>query len=396
MSDTLATSAEPAPNARHFLAERAPDCLDTKRSKSKHPRFPVLAVGIIAGVAVILLAILTKSSWHDKQPIAGSEPAVPTSIGYTIPTSASSVPFVGCKSDGQNGPEEAPSGSPEVVLISAQDAQRLAYYKSKETFGVLAPRDWHCFAVYGSNGESLFVSPDPINSANFFSDGWKGFTGPAIQISHLYGGTSGRFSVAKTIAQVFPAHRIFAEEVIKEGIEPASSFPFGPYPNDKLTYRSDEIVEYQTPAYAEGLGTKSRLQSDANPISGVAILTGRDPDLVQLSLRLPPDDTSLAAAITWQVEVDSAGQPQNSVTAGQSQDVKDVDRKLFECLAPKAQYGEYSSYDGGKSAGELVTRKCFDESEAWIKSCHSTGDSEDICLAKALGIAQLVIKQFGK
>jgi len=69
---------------------------------------------------------------------------------------------------------------------------------------------------------------------------------------------------------------------------------------------------------------------------------------------------------------------------------------LFECLAPKAQYGEYSSYDGGKSAGELVTRKCFDESEAWIKSCHSTGDSEDICLAKALGIAQLVIKQFGK
>ena len=134
----------------------------------------------------------------------------------------------------------------------------------------------------------------------------KGFTGPVIQISTEIGDTSGRFGVARTIARVFPSHKAFVRRVIAEGIEPASDFPSGPYPKDRLIYKSKEIVEYQTPAQTDGLGTQSRLQKNADPIRGVAILVGSDPDLVFLAARLPPNKADLASIIIRQVELDSA------------------------------------------------------------------------------------------
>jgi hypothetical protein len=83
------------------------------------------------------------------------------------------------------------------------------------------------------------------------------------------------------------------------------SHPFGPYPNDKLLYKSNEIVEYQTPAGRDGLGTKSRLPKNSDPISGVAILAGADTDLFQLSSRLPPNLAGLTPTIIRQVERDA-------------------------------------------------------------------------------------------
>ena len=89
---------------------------------------------------------------------------------------------------------------------------------------------------------NLFVTPDPIDPKAPFSDSWKGFSGQAIDISYVVGGTSGRFEIAKIIARVFPEYKAFAENVIAEGLEPAGDFPFGPYPNDKLTYRSKSML----------------------------------------------------------------------------------------------------------------------------------------------------------
>jgi hypothetical protein len=142
------------------------------------------------------------------------------------------VPFVGCEAGGQEGPAAAPQGQSKVVSISAAAAQRLAYYKPAHGAGTLAPRGWHCFGTYGSSGTNLYVSPEPLSSADVFSTNWKGFSGPVVQLSVEDGGTSGRFAVARTIARVFPAHTKFVKDVIAEGIEPASSFPSGPYPND--------------------------------------------------------------------------------------------------------------------------------------------------------------------
>lgn len=221
-------------------------------------------------------------------------------------TATAAVPFIGCQSDGQLGPLKAPKGRTKVVQIHAQTASRLAYYKVEHGLGVLAPRGWNCFGTYGSSGSSLYVSPQPINATMVFSDNWKGFSGTVIQLTDEYGGTSGRFSVAGMIARVFPSHTAFVHEVIANGFAQANDFPSGPHPNDQLIYKSKEIVEYQTPAQTDGLGTQSRLQKNADPIRGVAILVGSDPDLVFLAARLPSDRTDLTSIIIRQVELDSA------------------------------------------------------------------------------------------
>ncbi len=216
------------------------------------------------------------------------------------------VPFAGCASDGQAGPQAAPTGQSLAVAIPAAIAKRLAYYKAEYSSGVLAPRGWNCFSTYGSNGASIFVSPDPIDPKAFFSQDWKGFPGQVIQLSWDSGGTSGRFEVAEVIARVFPAYKTFVQKVIAEGIEPASDFPFGPYPSDKLTYRGKNIVEFVTPADAHGLGTDSLLLMNASPIDGVAIISGVDTDLTRLSARVPAADSDLIPAMIGQAEKEAA------------------------------------------------------------------------------------------
>jgi hypothetical protein len=186
-----------------------------------------------------------------------------------------SVPFVGCQSDGQTGPMKAPRGKAQVVPIAADVAQQLAYYSSAEGFGVLAPRRWYCFGTYGSGGERLFVIPTPVDTRNLFTDDWRGFLGPAVELTHSYGNTSGRFNVAEIIARVFPAYKAFATNVMKE-LSPPDTFSLGPYPKDLLTSKSATVVEYTTPAQTEGLGTHSDLKKNDSPIDGVTILVGAD------------------------------------------------------------------------------------------------------------------------
>ena len=212
------------------------------------------------------------------------------------------VPFVGCKSDGQLGPRKAPKGVSRILPINKERAQRLAYYQTDDGWGVLAPRGWYCFETYGSNGVFLFVSPEPLDAKTIFATSWEGFTGPVVQMSVEYGGTSGRFSVAQTIARVFPAQRAFVQKVLAEGVESTSDFPFGPYPDDKLTYKNEEMVEYETPAHTDGLGTRSRIQKNSDSIRGVAILAGKDTDLFFLAARLPSEMNDLTSIIVQQVE----------------------------------------------------------------------------------------------
>ena len=129
---------------------------------------------------------------------------------------------------------------------------------------------------------------------------------PFKYLSYL-GDTSGRFIVARFIARLFPAQKAFVQSVIREGIQPASEFPFGPYPKDKLTIRSDEVVEYQTPPNSEGLGTMSGLPKNDNWIDGVVILDSetRDFFLQYLAVRLPSDMHDLTPLIVKQTERNS-------------------------------------------------------------------------------------------
>lgn len=221
-------------------------------------------------------------------------------------TSSSRVPFVGCPEDGQLGPHLAPKESAPELPIPAAAAQRLAYYRAEHGPGVLAPRGWHGFGTYGSNGASIFVTPQPIKPDDLFSDKWHGFTGPAIQASLTEGGTSGRFEIARFIARLFPKQKDFVQTVIDEKIEPASAFPYGPFPKDQLKYCGANVVEYHTPPNAEGLGTQSRLRRNKNAIDGVVILLDGGEHMSRLAVRLPPDSRDLKSIIIQQFEEKNA------------------------------------------------------------------------------------------
>lgn len=214
------------------------------------------------------------------------------------------VPFVGCAADGQTGPAEAPVGTGKLVQIDEEIARKLAYYKATFGPGILAPRGWHCFNVYGSSASLTFVAPEAIPENQMLMDDWKGFKGSAVQISEVYGGSSGRFNVARVMARVFPKYKAFVQRVVDEGLEPADSFPSGPFPEDHLLYKNDRIVEYTTPANTKGLGTMSRLKGNDRPIVGAAMLVHDDPDMRNVSIRLPPELANLSPYIIQQAEIE--------------------------------------------------------------------------------------------
>lgn len=216
----------------------------------------------------------------------------------------SAVPFVGCPSDGQVGPLKVPTGKAKLLSIPPEAAAHLAWYQAEQGSGLLGPRGWHCFSTYGSNGSSLFVTPQPLSSKTFFSEHGTSFTGPAIQLSEMIGDTSGRFSVALSIARLFPAHRDFAESVRNEHLL-INQLPAGPAPTDKLHYLSKESVEFTTPANHDGEGTHTLLVKNDLPITGVVMLTGQELSCTTLAVRLPPDLAKLAPTITHQLERDN-------------------------------------------------------------------------------------------
>ena len=203
------------------------------------------------------------------------------------------VPFVGCPSDGQQGPQPAPRNG-HVPSVSAAAAPQLAYYASRE-LGVLAPRGWHCLGLEGSNGSSLIVTPEPHHSRDFLN-GTPPLRGPFVQIAFSYGGTSGRFEVATVIARVFPEHLDFARRVAAEWM--SEPLPRGPYPGDRLVRLRPNAVGYTTPAGQAGLGTDNGLAAGDRPINGLVILQlGAEPNLVKLDVRLPAAQAGLATPI---------------------------------------------------------------------------------------------------
>jgi hypothetical protein len=132
-----------------------------------------------------------------------------TGVPANLQLATVSVPFVGCPSSGQSETFEAPQGTSRSVPISPNDARVLAYYKSADGIGLLAPRGWYCEGVSGSSGYALFLSPNRIDRTQ---PGWNGFAGSAIEVYHISSENgSGRFEIAEIIARVFPAYKAIAK-----------------------------------------------------------------------------------------------------------------------------------------------------------------------------------------
>ena len=215
-----------------------------------------------------------------------------------------SVPFVGCVSYGQANVVEPPKGTSKSVSVSAKDAQALAWYTSADGDGLLAPRGWYCEGFSCSSGAMLVLSPQPIDRHLTSSEG---FSGPAIEVDHTNWQSSGRYQIAEVVLRLFPAYRAFATRTM-EAME--LSLPSDPYPKDTLRRKSKTVVEYDTSAHTEGLEKQSWPKKNGSSISGVAILIGDPPDLLLLSVRLPPNLSRLTPLIVHHLESDSTHQEQ--------------------------------------------------------------------------------------
>lgn len=255
--------------------------------------------------AAVLAALLMTTTGSP-----GSEPAFEPDRGLAErflsdlhegqpPGTSAEVPTVGCPADGQQGPTEAPRLPPTVKApIPSATARRLAYYGSGVSVGVLAPRGWRCFARYGSDGTVTIVAPPDAPPAVFTIDAGR-TAGPAVILTDTDGSTSGRFTVAKIAARVFPAARGFAESVRAEEIVDRKDFVFAPWPADKLNRLSERAVAFETPPGASGLGDAPPLARGTAPVRGLAVLVGGldQPSLRVLRVRLAAADAALYPAI---------------------------------------------------------------------------------------------------
>ena len=210
----------------------------------------------------------------------------------------STVPFVGCPLDGQTGPQPAPTGKPQVVQVSVGVASQVAYY-SAGGIGVIAPRGWHCFGIYGSSGGSLYVSPQPVPK-DLLEGSRAGIPGPGIILSEFEGQGFGRGQVAQPIARAFPARREFTDKA-RELFE--FEVPSGPYPTDKLVHNGDSEVEFSTSAGMDGLGTYSGMKKGER-IEGMVILEGAGEFISHLAIRLPRGMEGLTPEIKRQFKYD--------------------------------------------------------------------------------------------
>jgi hypothetical protein len=196
------------------------------------------------------------------------------------------VAFVGCPADGQQGPQQPPTGAAVAVDLAPKLAAHLAYYKGDYGPGLFAPAGWHCRTWYGSAGAFTVVTPDvPPTSGDLAHT----LSGPGVEVEQKSGGTSGRFAVAEVSARFFPdLMRDFIRQVRDEKLTKDSAFDVRPYPDDVLYPISENMIEFLTPAGRSGFGTEGLAKSDL-PISGVVAIADPhgEPSLLVLRIRLP-------------------------------------------------------------------------------------------------------------
>jgi hypothetical protein len=224
---------------------------------------------------------------------------------------SSVVPFIGCESEGMSGHVDAPSGKPLRLRISQKNAARLAYYSVLPGLSALAPRGWHCIDIYGSNGADLLITPQ-LMDANAAVEALQGrkLDGPAVVLTFSNGFSSGREEVASVVSRVFPAHlRLVRDAARNAEIDVPVPAYLGPFPGDRLRYRSSESLAFTTPAGRQGIGTLlAPLQPSTQSIYGVQILVkdrGDCCDLLSLSVRLPSNYSDVVPILQREVQRES-------------------------------------------------------------------------------------------
>jgi hypothetical protein len=179
-----------------------------------------------------------------------------------------------------------------VVLRAA--AESLAWYVSAHA-AVLAPRGWHCFDVYGSDGHWLFVAPQRLTADQLDVDR-RGFRGAVVMFGYSYGGTSGRWTVAERIGRYFPRHRGFIRDLRERDPVP-HDYPTAPYSGDRILSRTATRIRILTPAGVRGQGSDFLARSTLPTESLIMLDPDNEMSAATISVRLPRAQVGLSPAI---------------------------------------------------------------------------------------------------
>jgi hypothetical protein len=192
---------------------------------------------------------------------------------------------------------------PETIPVKVPigTASYLSFYSAHDQLdaGVLAPKGWSCFGTYGSGGSTLYVTPFEIEGP--ILDRAKRIGKSSAVVSNFaIGDTSGRFTVARMAARLFPQTRSFVESVLSEGLVDTKDFAFEIVSSDAIDRLSDSAIKFSTPAGKQGLGTVLLESSSDLPISGLVLLDQYAPNgfnLEHLAVRLSARDEPLISSI---------------------------------------------------------------------------------------------------
>jgi len=187
----------------------------------------------------------------------------------------STVPFVGCPADSDNG-NVAQTGSPISVNIPSNTASRLAFYVSFN-LSVLGPRGWACSGYQAGN----------INRLDVYPAGSNGGKAPVIEVSE-----NDNIYFPIKLGLYFP--KIISTEAIKENAldfkETEKQFVVPQFPNDRLTYLNSWAFEFVTPPDKIGLGNQIVFLPKSPEFSDYGILSipqVGDSEVFAVGIQLP-------------------------------------------------------------------------------------------------------------
>ncbi len=207
------------------------------------------------------------------------------------------VTMVECPANDQTAGARPVAADTMSAPVAPATAGQIAYYRAEHSPGVYAPKGWSCRAWDGLNGSALVVTPKRIEPPYF---PLPRITGPAVMIEASDAAGPGRFHVAIMAAQLFPLiGSEFIARVRQEHLISDSSFDAEAYPDDRLTYLSDRLVQYATPPNRAGLGTAGMLEVSDLPVRGLAILNleSEANSLIEVRVRLPPALNAVTEAV---------------------------------------------------------------------------------------------------
>lgn len=215
----------------------------------------------------------------------------------TNPDTQPRVATFDCPANEQAGSARLQAAEPMSAPVAPQLAGQIVYYRAEHNPGVFAPKGWSCRAWDGLNGSILIVTPKRIEPPYF---PLPKITGPAVTIETSDATGSGRFHVAIVAAQLFPLiGSDFIARVRQEHLISDSAFDAEVFPDDRLTYLSDRLVQYTTPSNRAGVGTAGVLEVSDLPVKGLAILNlqAETNALIEVRIRLAPGMNGVAGAV---------------------------------------------------------------------------------------------------